>query len=188
MKAYKGFAPNPDGTYTEDEAILGKTGMHACLMPIDVFAYYSPASSVCHEVEVDDDAQPDEDGDSQAASRTLTVGAELSITDLVAAQVEYTASRAKPVDGSSTSEYQGAATATGHQGAASATGDHSIAHADGYQSKARGASGCGLTLAERDEDGALIGLAAVIVGREYDGQLIEPDTYYWLHNGKIEVA
>ena len=31
-------------------------------------------------------------------------------------------------------------------------------------------------------------IAAVIVGREYDGQMIEPDTYYTLHNGKIEVA
>ena len=239
------------------------------------------------EVEVDDDAKPDEDGDSQVASRTLTVGAELSITDLVAAQVEYTASRAKLVDGSSTSEYQGAASATGDQGAASATGPrgaasatgdqgaasaagvlgaasatgprgaatatgdrgaasatgyqgaasatgylgaasatgeqgaatatgdrgaasatgdwgaatatgylgaatatgyHSIAHADGYRSKAKGASGCALTLAERATDGAILAVVAVIVGREYDGETIEPDTYYWLHNGKIEVA
>ena len=300
MRAYKGFKPNPDGTlqcldktykvgetYTEDEAILCETGMHACLAPIDVLAYYSPASSVFHVVEVDDDAQPGAVSDSKVASRTLTVGAELGIAELVAAQVEYTVSRAKPVDGSSTSEYQGAASATGYAGAASATGDwgaasatgyhgaasatgfrgvasatgyrgvasaagyrgaasatgyqgvasatgvhgaasatgrHSIAlaagdygaasatghqgaatatgyqgaasataefaiaHADGYGSKARGALGCGLTLAERDDDGTLLELVSVIVGREYDGQTIEPGVWYTLRGGRVVKA
>ena len=144
-----------------------------------------------------DDAKPQEGGDSKVATTTLTVGAELSIPELVAAQVEYTVSRAKPVDGSSTSEYQGAASATGYQGAASATGDQgaasatgefAVAHADGYGSKARGALGCGLTLAERDAFGTLVGIAAVIVGREYDGQTIEPGVWYTLHDGQIEVA
>lgn len=234
MRAYKGFTPNQDGTlqcrdktyrvgetYAEDEAILCETGMHACLAPIDVFAYYSPASSVFHVVEVDDDAQPGEASDSKVASRTLTVGAELGIAELVAAQVEYTVSRAKPVDGSSTSEYQGAASATGHhgaatatdsrgaasatgdqgaasatgprgaasatgpRGAASATGEFAIAHADGYGSKARGALGCGLTLAERDASGTLVGIAAVIVGREHDGVEIHADTWYELAGGVV---
>ena len=145
MKAYKGFHKTADGlkcrdkiylpgeTYTEDEAELCQIGMHACLAPIDVLTYYAPASSVFHVVEVGDDAQPDEDGDSKVASRTLTVGAELGIADLVAAQVEYTVSRAKPVDGSSTSEYQGAASAAGFRGAPNAqqiaVQDTGIAHA-----------------------------------------------------------
>ena len=246
MKAYKGFYENPDGTlqcrdkryvpgetYTEKSAELCRTGMHACLAPIDAFAYYSPASSVFHVVEVDDDAQPGEASDSKVASRTLTVGAELGIAELVAAQVEYTVSRAKPVDGSSTSEYQGAASATGprgaasatgyrgaasatgylgaasatgyqgaasatgyqgaasatgYLGAASATGESAIAHADGYGSKARGALGCGLTLAERDAEGALLELVSVIVGRQHDGQTIEPDVWYTLRGGKVVKA
>ena len=228
MKAYKGFHTNADGTlkcldktyevgetYTEDEAILCEKGMHACLEPIDVLTHYPPASSVFHVVEVDDDAQPGEASDSKVASRTLTVGAELGIAGLVEAQVEYTVSRAKPVDGGSTSEYRGAASATGYQGvataagdlgAASATGDQGVASATGYQgaasatgaysiavaggclAKARGSLGCGLTLAERGDDDILLGIVAVIVGRTYDGVTIEPDTYYWLHNGKIEVA
>lgn len=109
MKAFKGFHKNPDGTlqcqdktyrvgetYTEDTAELCQTGMHACLAPIDVLSYYPPAESVYHEVEVGDDAQPSEGGDSQVATTTLTVGAELGVPELVAAQVEYTVSRAKP--------------------------------------------------------------------------------------------
>ena len=158
MRAYKGFAPNPDGTlqcldktyragetYTEDEAILCETGMHACLAPIDVLTHYPPASSVFHVVEVDDDAQPGEASDSKVASRTLTVGAELGIAGLVEAQVEYTVSRAKPVDGGSTSEYRGAASATGYRGAASATscqgaasvtGTRGVASATGYRGAA----------------------------------------------------
>ncbi len=301
MKAYKGFIQNPDGTlqcrdkryvpgetYTEkSEGDEGMAGMHAWLAPIDVLTYYPPASSVFHVVEVDDDAQPGEASDSKVAPRTLTVGAELSIAGLVEAQVEYTVSRAKPVDGSSTSEYQGAASATGYRGAASATGDQAaasatgdwgaatatgdwgvasatgyrgaasatgdwgaatatgdwgaatatgyqgaatatgtggaasatgeqgvasatgdygaasatwprgaasatgefaIAHADGRQCRAKGALGCGLTLAERDEGGALLDLVSVIVGRQHDGQTIEPDVWYTLRGGKVVKA
>ncbi len=228
MKAYKGFKPNADGTlqcrdkvylagetYTEPEAELCRTGMHACLEPLDVLTYYPPASSVYHQVEVGDDAQPSESGDSKVATTTLTVGAELGVPELVAAQVEYTVSRAKPSRGShstgdrgaasatgyrgaaaatgdegaaSATGYRGAAAATGVQGVASATGPHSIAHADGLESSAKGALGCALTLAERNEKGELLEIAAVIVGREYDGQTIEPGVYYRLVDGKVEVA
>ncbi len=306
MRAYKGFEPNQDGalqcrdkryapgeTYTEKSAELCRTGMHACLAPIDVLAYYPPATSVYYEVEVGDDAQPSGGGDSQVATTTLTVGAELGIAGLIRAQVEYAAGRGEPEEGghatgdqgvasatgdrgaasatgdqgvasatglrgaasatgdqgvasatgdrgaasaagnrgaasatglwgaasatgyegvasatgyegvasatglrgvASATGYEGAASATGHRGVASATGDlgaasatgeHSIALAAGYQSKAKGALGCGLTLAERDEVGALIGLASVIVGREHDGQTIEPGVYYTLRAGKV---
>jgi len=302
MKAYKGFRKNADGTlqcrdkiylpgetYTEDEAELCMTGMHACLAPTDVFSYYPPATSVYHEVEVGDDAAAsDEEPDSKVVTTTLTVGAELGIHGLVQAQVEYTTGRAVSVDGWRTSQYQGAASATGelgaasatgfkgaasatgrkgaasatgyqgaasatgskgaasatgylgaasatgdfgvasatgyqgaasatgglgaasatgelgaasatgelgaasatgYKGAASATGAHSIALAGGYQARARGAVGCGLTLAERDgRDGSLLGIVAVIVGRTYDGVTIEPDVYYQLIDGQIEVA
>ena len=234
MRAYKGFEPNQDGalqcrdkryapgeTYTEKSAELCRTGMHACLAPIDVLAYYPPATSVYYEVEVGDDAQPSGGGDSQVATTTLTVGAELGIAGLIRAQVEYAAGRGEPEEGghatgdrgaasaagnrgaASATGLWGAASATGDQGvasatglwgvasatgdlgAASATGEHSIALAAGYQSKAKGALGCGLTLAERDEVGALIGLASVIVGREHDGQTIEPGVYYTLRAGKV---
>ena len=82
----------------------------------------------------------------------------------------------------------GAAVVTGYRGAAAATGEHSIALAGGCLAKARGSLGCGLTLAERDPDGSLLGIVAVIVGRTYGGVTIKPDTYYWLVDGQIEEA
>ena len=84
--------------------------------------------------------------------------------------------------------YRGAASATGDQGVASATGEFAIAHADGYGSRARGALGCGLTLAERDASGTLVGIAAVIVGREHDGVEIQADTWYELAGGVVRAA
>ena len=300
MKAYKGFHTNADGalqcrdktyrvgeTYTEPEAELCQIGMHACLAPLDVFAYYPPGGSVYHRVELGGDTVAGAAGDSKVAATTLAVGDELSVADLVAAQVEYAIGRAVPVEGAHTSQdrgvasdtgyqgvasatcpqgaasatgdlgaasatcpqgaasatgrqgaasatgiggaasatgdlgaasatgdwgaasaigyraaasatgdqgvasatgRQGAASATGIGGAASATGEFAIAHADGYGSKARGALGCGLTLAERDASGTLVGIAAVVVGLTYDGVTIEPDVYYWLRDGQIEVA
>ena len=94
--AYKGFAPGDDGalicrdktyregeTYTEDEAVLCSRGMHACLAPIDVLAYYPPATSVYHVVEVGDDAgAPASGGDSNVVTLKLTVGASIGIQTL----------------------------------------------------------------------------------------------------------
>jgi hypothetical protein len=63
-KAFKGF--NPDLTCRGFQFVEGETftidtdpelcerGFHATLAPIDVLRYYPPASSVYHEVEVED--------------------------------------------------------------------------------------------------------------------------------------
>ena len=197
--AYKGFTPGDDGalicrdktyregeTYTEDTAVLCQRGMHACLAPIDVLTYYPPATSVYHVVEVGDDAsEPGPGGDSKVVTRKLTVGASIGIPGIVKAQVEYVQKRATVEKGGHATGDRGAASATGYLGAASATGYYSIAHADGWETKARGADGCGLTLAERDDNGALIGLVAVIVGREHEGQVIEPMVWYALRDGRV---
>lgn len=63
MKAYKGFNADmtcrdfqyKEGeTYTEDNAELCSKGFHACEDPVDCFAYYDPAKSVFHKVELED--------------------------------------------------------------------------------------------------------------------------------------
>jgi len=148
MKAYKGFTPQPDGTmkcrdktYVEGETYLEPTaepcvsGMHACLAPLNVLAYYPPAGSVFHEVEVDDDA-PTHSQDSKVASKRLTVGAQIGIPGLVKAQVEYVWSKATVEDGGHAKGDSGAASATGYSGAASATGDRGAASATGYRGAA----------------------------------------------------
>ena len=149
MIAYKGFEPQPDGTlkcrdktyregetYTEPEAVICKSGMHACLVPIDVLAYYPPATSVYHEVEVGDDAKGEPGGDSKVTTKTLTVRGHLGIPGLVKTQIDYTVSRATVEPGGHATGDRGAASATGDRGAASATGYQGAASATGYQGAA----------------------------------------------------
>ena len=227
MKAYKGFTPQPDGTmkcrdktYVEGETYLEPTaepcvsGMHACLAPLNVLAYYPPAGSVFHEVEVDDDA-PTHSQDSKVASKRLTVGAQIGIPGLVKAQVEYVWSKATVEDGghakgdsgaASATGYSGAASATGDRGAASATGDRGAASATGYSGaasatgddsvavaagpncRAMGAGGCVLFLIERDDDWHIIGHASVKVGATKHGIKIKPGAWYQLVGGRVVEA
>ena len=63
-------------------------------------------------------------------------------------------------------------------------GEHSIALAGGYLSRARGALGCWLVLAERDQYGALLDVRAVRV----DGETIKADVPYALRDGEIVEA
>lgn len=201
MRAYKGFTPNPDGTlqclsktyregetYTEPSGELCSHGMHACLMPIDVLAYYPPAGSVYHEVEVDDDLNAREGSDSKVASKSLRVGARLSIAGLVNAQVEAVWERCTVEPGNQATGYRGAASSTGTQGAASAMGKYSVALAAGFEGRAKGAEGCVLSLIEREDwtkDGRILAAKSVIVGRKAGGQVIKSDTWYSLRGGKV---
>jgi hypothetical protein len=75
----------------------------------------------------------------------------------------------------------GSAVATGERGSAVATGPHSVAVSAGHQARAMGAEGCALFLTERDRGGAILAVAAIIVGR--DG--IKPLTLYTLTGGVV---
>jgi hypothetical protein len=145
MKAVKGFNPDltcdPTGTapfqFVEGEtydlgrdAVVCKRGFHAVTMPIEVFSYYPPATSVYHEVEVDDNAQTHHQ-DSKVASRRITIGARVSIAGLVKAQFAAIWEKCTLEPGSSATGYSGAASATGDRGAASATGYSGAASATG---------------------------------------------------------
>ena len=76
------------------------------------------------------------------------------------------------------------ATTSGEECIASAEGEHSIALAGGYLSRARGALGCWLVLAERDRYGALLDVRAVRV----DGETIKAGVSYALRDGEIVEA
>ena len=51
----------------------------------------------------------------------------------------------------------------------------------GYKSKAKGSLGCWLVLTERDDDGHIVQVKAVMV----DGEKINPDTIYMLSDDEI---
>ena len=211
MRAYKGFAVASDGTiscrghqYVEGETYvhdgpveLCVAGYHACPMPLDTLRYYRPITSAYHEVEVGDDAQGD--GDKVVAGR-IKIGARLSIADLVKAHVDLVQDRT-PRDRSAaaadkhnstaatsgykstaaTSGDRSTAATSGDRSTAATSGDESIAVAGGHECRARGALGCWLVLAERDDIGHILGVQAVPV----DGDTIRAGALYMLRGGKV---
>ena len=165
-------------------------GFHACEYPLDVLSYYPPAGSRFAIVEQSGKIDR-ESSDSKLASSRIKIKAELNLSGLIKAAIEYTFSRSKPEGETATGDWgaasatgnRGAASATGYRGAASATGSHGIAVAAGIKSRAMGAKGCALFLVYRDADadgdgyGRIIHAKAAIVGEHG----IKPDTWYSLN-------
>ena len=141
----RGFQFESGKTYTHDGPVKAcSAGFHAIpedVHPLVVFDYYAPAGSRFCVVDVS--GAMDRGGDKIAAE-ILSVGDELTASDLVAEAVAWVSSRtereAKHATGdrsaASATGYQSAASATGDRSAASATGDRSAASATGNQSAA----------------------------------------------------
>jgi hypothetical protein len=77
-----------------------------------------------------------------------------------------------------------ASSSTGYCAASSSTGNESAAVATGYGSAVRGAKGCALLAAERDENYKLIAWAFGVV----DGKAIKPDVWYEAKKGKLKAC
>ncbi|CAH1678214.1 conserved hypothetical protein [Hyphomicrobiales bacterium] len=124
-------------TYSAEGNIKAcENGFHACPVeehPLSVFDYYPPSGA--RYCEVEQSGESDRDG-VKLASASITIKAEISISDLIARAIKYVFDRAKPEEGASATGYRGAASATGDQGAASATGDQGAASATGYRGAA----------------------------------------------------
>ena len=131
----RGFQYEVGKEYETDKAEVCECGFHACEYPLDVFNYYPPSGSRFFEVEQSGELSRSDDS-SKVASSKIKIGAEISISGLVKAAIEYTRERPVKEEGASATGYQGAASATGNQGAASATGNQGAASATGYQGAA----------------------------------------------------
>ena len=206
----RGFQFEEGKTYEhEGEVKLCESGFHACEDPLDVFEYYDPANSEFHEVELDG-VSDERREDTKVAAKKITIGARLGIDKIIKACVEFrfskiekelknsgdygAASNSGDYGAASNSGYKGAASNSGDYGAASNSGDngaaetsgeHSIAMSVGYNSKARGALGTWIVLAERDEwDGAGYPIKDVKAFK-VDGEQVKADTWYKLVNGVL---
>ncbi len=84
-----------------------------------------------------------------------------------------------------TSGYRSTAATSGDQSTVTVQGEESIALAGGWKCSASGAAGCWLVLAERDDDGHILGVQAVKVGSLVLGELIEPGVSYGLIDGFV---
>ena len=206
MKAYKGFNADMtclgfqyrDGeTYETDKAELCVSGFHACERPLNVFKYYEPAKSVYHEVELED-VSDERKNDSKVCGKKITIGAKLSIGDLVKAQIEYTKQHCTTEHtdpkfatsgnrGVATSGYRGVAT-SGYMGVStsrgkSAVGENGIAVARGNDVRVKGGLGAVLVIAEENQDDCDIkDWCAFVV----DGETVKPDTWYALVDGELK--
>jgi hypothetical protein len=129
----QGYQFEPGKTFEHEGAVkICRTGFHACKAeahPLAVFDYYSPGTS--RYFDVVQHGPFDSDDDVKICSAKITIGIELSISELTRRAIEWVFSRAKPEKGSSATGYAGAASATGDAGAASATGDAGAASATG---------------------------------------------------------
>ena len=151
MRAYKGFAVDSDGTiscrghqYVEGETYVHDgpvemcvAGYHACPMPLDTLRYYQPATSVYHQVEVDDDAQGDGD---KIVSRTIRIGARVSVAGMISAHLDLLWQRIEPKRDKAikkaTSGDESIAATSGYASTAATSGDESIAATSGNRSTA----------------------------------------------------
>ena len=212
MKMYKGFDKDLKccdfqyeigKTYEEPTADLCEKGFHACEYPLDVFNYYAPGnmSRYC-EVDLDEVSDKKSSEDSKRCGKKIAVKAEIGIVGLVKAAVEYTMEKAIPEKSehatgshsaaSATGDYSAASatgdysavSATGWQSAASATGEESVAAALGIKSKAKGALGCWIVLAEWEQDEKFNWHRKDVQCFKVGGKTVKPDTWYTLKDGR----
>ena len=126
-------------------------------------------------------------GDLGAASATGDRGAASATGDQGAASAtgdQGAASATGDRGAAAATGYQGAASATGCQGAASATGDESVALSTGYMGRAKAASGSWIVLAERDDNGHILGMRCAKI----DGEVLKPNIFYTLLDGEFVEA
>jgi len=167
VTAYKGFGSDMKcrdfqyeigGTYEHAGDVEAcKSGFHACEYPLDVFSYYSPASSVFGVVEQSGKLDRNDD-DSKIASEKMTIKASIDLPGLIRAAIEYTTSRCKPVNPESPDSN------SGDCGAASNSGTHGVAADFGFEGKAMSGETGAIVCVYRNDVGDLIHIRASKVG------------------------
>ena len=199
---------------TDDAIRCGNKGFHSCEAPFDVLKYYPMRDGNRYfEAEADGKIDRTNADDSKLASSELTLKAEIKLTDLVKAQIEFT--RKKAESGTAGGDWSNLA--GGNR--SNLAGGYGSNLAGGYESNLAGgnwsnlAGGNESNLAGGDEslivarNGARAkgGLRSVIVltewkwvGDEYtpvtvkaeivDGEQIKADTWYKIKNGEFVEA
>lgn len=190
-------------TYTlpeGDKIKMCGNGFHAIApdeTPLRVFDYYPPCDENGNParycvVEVGGET---DSNDEKIVGSELTVGAEIGISGLVKAHIEWVKRHLIDDDehkshntgdrsSASNTGYCSSASNMGYCSSASVSGEESVAIVTGRYSKAKGAIGCWLVLTERDEDYHILGMQCVKV----DGETIKPDTWYQLKGCKVQEA
>ena len=216
MKMYKGFDKDlkcrdfqyeVGKTYDEPTAELCEEGFHACEYPLDVFKYYAPGdmSRYC-EVDLDEVSGEKSVEDSKRCGKKIAVKAEIGIAWLVKAAVDFVMENIKDENKEANTGFRSASTNTGDYSASTNTGNYSastntgfrskadvsgkesVAAALGADSKAKGALGCWLVLAEWGTDEKFNWHRKDVQCFKVDGETVKPNTWYTLKDGRpVEV-
>ena len=191
-----------------ENAEICNSGMHFCEYPLDVFRFYAPINDNCElnefaEVEALDGAKTEDD--IKFCTKKLKVGTKIGIPGLVQASVDYIVEKAGKEKINTNTGYCSASTNTGNRSASTNTGNRSastntgdcsasivegkdsVAIAFGVDSKAKGALGCYIALAEwkhTNNGFVLKDFQSVKV----DDVKIKADTFYKLQNGEFVEA
>ena len=165
----RGFQFEVGKTYSvEGKVVVCQNGWHACENPLDVFRYYSAGVSRFHEVEQTGDLARHAE-DTKIASATITIGVELSISEIVSRAVKWIFDKA-------TVEKESTAT-SGDRANAATSGKSSVAGALGRNSKAKAGEGGAICLVCRDDDGSILAIRASKVGENN----VKADIWYSLN-------
>ena len=195
MKMYKGFDKNLKcrdfqyeigKTYEEPTAELCEKGFHACEYPLDVFGYYAPGdmSRYC-EVDLDDVSDKKSNVDSKRCGKKIAVKAEIGIAGLVKAAVDFVMENIKDENKEANTGNYSASTNTGNYSKADVSGKESVAAALGIDSRAKGALGCWIVIAEWERYEEFNWHRKDVQCFKVDGENIKPDTWYKLKNGEL---
>ena len=202
MKGYKGFDKDMrcrgmqfdvGKTYEVPDAVLCEKGLHFCERSIDTFAYYPPGegSRYC-EIEalgVISDVAKGVGKDSKRCSTVLRVVREMTLAEMIVASACEAAWNHDDGDYSAASSNgdESAASSNGYSSAASSNGDESIACALGVNSRARGALGNWIVVAQRSE-GENYGHIETVLTAKVDGETIKAGTWYTARGGMLVEA
>ena len=181
----RGFQYEVGKEYETDDAKLCECGFHACEAPLDTFHYYAPNDSRYAAVELGGVSPERDSEDTKVTAKKIKIGAELNLFGLAKAHVEWVKSHIDNKKKETNTGARSAATNTGYQSAATVSGKDSVAIATGFESKARGAIGCAIIVAERGpwngKTYPLLAICSAIV----DGEKIKADTWYTAKNGNL---
>ena len=192
MKGYKGFDKNwkcrdmqyeVGKTYEEAEARLCNKGLHFCENPFDVFSYYSPENQSRYAVVEAENVTDEKDSDTKRVAKKLTIKTELNLIGIVKAGMEYIKEHINVEKIKEKAFDRSTAATSGYRSTAIVEGEDSVAIALGARSKAKGALGCWLILAEWEEndDGMY---RKDVKCFKVDGEIIKADMFYMLEDGE----
>ena len=168
--------------------VICESGFHSCLDPLDCLNYYDITDSKLAEVELSG-ATKKHGEDSKRASAEITIKAELTLPDFIKQAVDWTLAHTKGKTQAASGDWSTQAAsgdcskqaASGYGSKVEATGDNAVIASAGRATKAKGAKGTWISLAEYKDQRECIGFATGCIGKKG----LKADTWYAAKGGKL---